>query len=232
MSLVPGDIEQIVQRVLERLRAPAGNPPAPAAAAVTPLAAAAQPAPCVFTDAVVTSEMLAERLAGARQILVGPRTIITPAARDFLRAAGVTCTKQATDAAAGPPARWKVLYTQAGPGVQAALDHLPAAVQWERQLSGTVAEVVSTAVSALCRAEADGVVVLTPEPDRVACLANRHSNIRAAVIATAATAAAIRQSLSPNLVAIDAASRSVFEIRNLLRTIVAAGRPAPPPHWG
>ena len=89
-------IERIVQEVTRRLRA------ASPGAADRPAATGA-PEPLTLRDAVVTLESLRPWSRGGQalgaELWIAPRTVVTPAARDWLSERGVRVRRQA---AAGP----------------------------------------------------------------------------------------------------------------------------------
>jgi hypothetical protein len=90
-------------------------------------------------------------------------------------------------------------------------------INCDLRLSGLPAEAAVQATSAVCRGDADKVVVFTDEPELVACLANRNERIRAAAIVDAAALARTQRELKPNVLALDPSNRSVHELRTLLK---------------
>jgi ribose 5-phosphate isomerase RpiB len=94
-----------------------------------------------------------------------------------------------------------------------------AGVACEQKLHGSTSETAAQAISAICRGEADGVIILTAEPELGACLANRNDRIRAAVAGDANGVERVKSSLKPNVWAIDA-QRTSFEMKKLVNLIV------------
>src|SRR6478735_7831246 len=86
MNVTPADIERIVREVLGRLA-----PTVRAAPAATNGSTALAPAgSLVLAGKVVTTADLDGRLDGVTTLLLAPRAVVTPAARDLLRQRGVT----------------------------------------------------------------------------------------------------------------------------------------------
>jgi hypothetical protein len=90
---------------------------------------------------------------------------------------------------------------------------------------------VTLSVSGLCRGEFSGAAILTDDPERAACRANRNDRIRAAAVGSVADVKRINTQLGANLFALAPAERSFFELRNLLRAVVTGGTPAAPENW-
>jgi len=222
MSTEVALIDEIVSRVLKELRT---------AGAAAPSVPAAAPAPIekppvgevAITAAVITAELLVQSLGSAKKLRIAPRAILTPSARDVIRQRGLEVLREV----AGPSSKsvaasWRILVSKAGPQVDSALDALRSGgVGFDRQLSGTTDEAVSGSVSALSRNEVNGIVLLTTSPELAACLANRSERIQAVALRDVATVGEIRRQFQPNLVAIDPTNRSAFELRQLLKMVVA-----------
>ena len=191
-----------------------------------------------LTEAVITADLLQSRLNGAQRVRVGLRAILTPSARDLLRARNVELIREAGGSTAGgatgkPAVRWQALVSRTRTQAEAVIENLQATgVAWELHLTGLPHEAARQAASALCRGEAAGVVVFAEHADVVACLANRNPAVRAASVATAQHTTGVRQHLGANLLAINPVGRSFFELRTMLNAFTAAGAPQPPAHWG
>jgi hypothetical protein len=100
-----------------------------------------------------------------------------------------------------------------------------------RELAGCDVDAADRAVSTLCRAEAEGVVVFTNRPEAVACRANRNSKVRGAAAENVARIRSIQRSIGANLLCIDPSDRSQFDLRNLLRETIAGETPVAPKGW-
>jgi ribose 5-phosphate isomerase RpiB len=185
---------------------------------------------------VITAELLEQRADGAKRIVIGAKSILTPSARDFLNSRGLDCKRQEADGtstSARTAARidWKAIVVQSTPAVVAALDDAGRSTtdHWERELAGTVAEAVAFGVSVVSRAEAVGVVIFSNQAEAAACRANRNRQVRAAVVGDAQSVRRVKSQLGANLFCIAPAGKSYFELRNLLREI--GGPPQVPSDW-
>lgn len=211
-------VERIVQSVLAHLQSAA---PAPRAEP-TPAPPRTQTA-LTLSAAVITGELLAEQAKAAKSLIVGKRAVITPSAHDYLRKHNIAWSRAdgAAQAASSAP-RWRVYVSTATASIDTAIEHANRqGVAITREWSGTSAEAVKHMIASLTRAEIAGAVILTAEPARAACGANRHHAIRAAELNNTAQLASLRKQLGPNVYCIDPRGRSPFELRNLLQHAAA-----------
>jgi hypothetical protein len=228
-------IDRIVAGVLEQLRLPVDAAPRPAGSASSP----EMPPPAPKTtleirEDVITAALLEERGISFGPILIAAKSVLTPSARDFLAKRKVDWKRvPPNQMTAGLRGKWLAIVTRSTPAVAAALDSISqdAAPEWNRELAGCHREAVSRAISALCRGECDAVVVFTGKPEAAVCRANRNPNVRAAAVTAATRVKTLMQDLGANLFAVDPAERSAFELRNLLRELGSAGKPAAPSDW-
>lgn len=218
-------IDEIVSRVLKELRtAEAAAPSVPAAAPAPVQSPIQKPAnsEVAISAAIVTGELLEKSIGGAKKVRVAPKAILTPSARDIVRQRGLEIVRESAASAKAPTAAWRVLISSAAPQVASALDDLRSSgVGFDRQVSGTTEEAVTAAISALSRGEAKGIVVLTGSPELAACLANRSERVKAVALRDVALLGDIRRQFDPNLVAIDPGDRNTFELRQILKGVVA-----------
>jgi hypothetical protein len=216
MNFTPETVELIVQRVLEHLGSPAPGTPTAASPAVAP----AVPAPQGFriSAQVVTQALLAESINGSTTVRIGPKAIVTPSALDFVRQRGIAIVRESSAPIAKIAARWQVIVTTPHSNIAPAVESLKQyGIVCDLRLSGYPAEAAAQAISAICRGEADKIVIFTAEPELVACLANRNERIRAAAIGDAGALARTQRELKPNMLSLDPSNKSVHEIRTLLK---------------
>ena len=231
-------VDQIVSEVLARLggstpaRAAAGGSSAPPAAAVRPSG------PLVLDEPVVTAETLEQRLNGHAQVTVGRRTVLTPSARDVLRARGIEWSRgdgNASAASGAATGAWIAIVSRMTPVVERLVAEMGAgsgtAAAWRSELTGTAEEAATRAVNAVCRGEAGGAVVFSDRPEMTACLANRNASVRAAVVVDASGVAAAVRNIGANVLCVAPDGRSYFELRNILRAFTAAGPLRAPAGW-
>ena len=226
-------VDQIVSEVLARL---GGSPPARAAAdrpPSPPAVAARSRGALVLDEPVVTAEILEERLNGHVQVTFGRRTVLTPSARDVLRARGLEWSRgggpaPGPDAAA---ASWLAIVSRTTPAVERLVGEMGLGSAWRSELTGRTEEAARRSVSAICRGEAGGVLVVSDPAEAAACLANRNARVRAAVVADAAAVASAARTIGANILCVAPDGRSYFELRNILRAFTAAGPPRLPAGW-
>lgn len=236
-----GLIDEIVNSVLAQLRPAPAIPPAPAAArpaAETPVAQVAAPAVATLAEVsapVITADLLAKQVVGVREIRIGEKSILTPAAADWLKAKRITWTRgrsRATSMAVSSVcARWCLIQQSVTPIVSGVKDWLlKQSTGWRAELSGTVGEAVEQAVGLVAKAEVRGVVIITEAPEVAACRANRNEAIRSAAVAGRGSWTSIRSQLSPNVVCVRPSGLAFMELRNLLKDI-GESSPAIPSGW-
>jgi hypothetical protein len=224
MTFTPEQFELIVQRVIQQLGTTgAAIAPAPARESAR-LAPATDPAAAPgirIAGQVITQELLAASATGTSLVRIAGKAILTPSARDFVKQHGIKIVREdASSSGAAATIRWQVLVTKSTPQISAAIDGLSGIV-CDIRLLGAAAEAAAQAISALCRGEAHQVVVFTEQPELVACLANRNETVRAAAVAETADVERVRLHLQANLLALDPATRSVHELRSILKAFRA-----------
>jgi hypothetical protein len=171
---------------------------------------------------VVTLALLAETAGTSKQVRIGPRAILTPSARDFLRDRGIEVLRESPVPAPSSATRWQIIVTCSTPHITEAIEGLAqGGIACERKLTGTAAEAAGQGVGALCRGEAALVVVLTSQPELVACLANRNDRVRAAAVATPAAIERVQRNLQPNFLSVDPTGTGVYQLKSLLKAIHA-----------
>ncbi len=166
------DTDAIVREVVRRLTAMLDSAVPPATQRV---AAEAQPGELPVAERVVTLASLEGRLANVRRIVIGRKAIVSPAARDELRARGI-------EVARGEP-RTSI---HARPILLAADTEGPVCLkEWERTVgAGATRCTEHTREAIVARLgpwiESGGVAVWwTEQPARTVCDANRDPRVRA-----------------------------------------------------
>lgn len=213
-------VEQIVRHVMQRVRTGSAAAERPHAA---PVVAQTEPAPSsFFDDAVVTQETLERRLNGAVEIRISPSSIVTPAAHDFLKSRNVAWTRsQRPELKSEAAAAWNIACLQTSDAIDGVVAELEAGnLVRTRERMECDLDAVAWALNVLT-GDTAGAVVLTDEPELIACRVNRQPNVRGAAICSRSDLKRINRRLRPNLVCIDARPHSFFELRNLLRAVVS-----------
>ena len=233
MSHTAVDIERLVREVLAELgAAPAGA--ARADAAETPPAAArTHDAPAdalVLTDRVVTLAQLDGRAPGVRRLVVPEGAVVTPAVRDELRRRGVAieygAAREQAPEAACKVAVWNVSKRYDPAPLMAMLrrEGVPADLE--------TSDCLITATDALAAAIGRGGIVglvLTRRPAMALCLANRHAGVRAVLGLGAPQAAADLAAVGGNVLAVDWAARTLFQVKQMASELYH-GAPRACPH--
>ncbi len=196
-----------------------------------------------FSERVITEAALETQVNGNSSIIIGAETILTPSARDYLKAHKTEWCRKNTDElkeesrSTSRKGRWRVITASDNSAVKRILEDLDKILNadWSKAYVGQPAEVVSLAVSVLCRAEVDGVVVFSDGTragaEQVVCRSNRNQRVRAAVVNDARKIDALNRQMGVNLIAIDPNGKSYFELMNLLRAVTKIGPPAVPTDW-
>ena len=180
--------------------------------------AAGEVAAVSFDNGVLTAELLLERVQSGQQILIGPRTILTPSAQDLIRAKRIQVQRRGAAAATNVIAGVAVVCKN-----PPALDRLltESATSWKRLLSGKTTEGVERVVNGLSRGEFGQAVLFVGDPAFAACQANRHSGLFAATLQSAGEVKRLQAQMPVNCWCIDPGESSLFELKNLLRICAA-----------
>lgn len=254
-------IDRIVRGVLETLQSPADTVRSSPVAVTSPAVAAPSassaatpstppaPSPLTLGEMVITGPALEAAWKNQKQLQVAPKALLTPSARDFLKKRKIEVIRTGSRTAENPakpgsstaaPAvetgstvRWRVFVVQSHPQLDRVLEDAirGTSTKLDRIVPGSVHEATAAAITAITRAEIDGGIVLTHQTLVAACKANRNSKIRAAAIRTVADLHEARRQLAPNLICLDPAGKSYFELRNLLKTSITGPAPNAPASW-
>lgn len=212
-------IEQIVAEVMRRLM--------PTAASAPVSSETNNRQTIQLTDSVITADLLSEKVANESRVAVGVKAIVTPSARDWLRHNNVELTQASDGTANGAAASVEtksdklVITHSASQTIDRVLEDAgrPSNGGWNRKSVSSADEAAKKAIGELRRESSRVIVVLTSEPEVVACLANRNEKAKAAVVADAAAVARVKFGLDGNVFVVDPAGRSFFELRNILRRV-------------
>lgn len=209
-------VNQIVAAVLERI----------GTARVAPAERETTTIP--IDEPVITAAVLEKQVADNTPIVIGPRAIITPSARDYIRHNNIILSRGEQPSQPTQNKNqtiWRAFVVQSTDAVTQALG-----TTWQSALANSTPDAAGAAIDAICRAEADGVVVFADAADAVACLANRNDRVRAAAVRDMNDIDNLKQQLGPNVWVIRPSGRSFIELRNLLRGL-SANKPVLPAGW-
>jgi len=183
-----------------------------------------------FSNRVITEDILASQVNGHRVIRIPSAAILTPSARDWLRGRKVEMFHAETDTHTAGQARWLAIVHSGSMAVSSVLEDAGRSVSLKTGTVATAAEAARTAVLDLRSGDVHGAIVLSGESEAVACLANRETCCRAAVVKTVADVRRVQDSMGCNLFAVAPDGLGFFELRNLLKNAVS-GVPTAPQEW-
>ena len=223
-------IEQIVAAVERQLADDMSGGVGEAGTSVQPVVAGGgDEVECV--EQIVTGEILSERITSeTRQLRIRKSSILTPTARELIARHELLVT---VDSEVGQPRCDSDVQSESESGWLLLLVGEDVA-----ELRGVVSERsegIESALSRVCErlssAEGSGVVVLSREPHRLACLANRRSQVRAVVVQDAEEAAGLLVRLGANLVVACPLATGAWQSRQIVETCLAAESPRVPEDW-
>ncbi len=217
-------VDSIVAGVLDRLRGtPAPTPPASGGRQPSESKKVATSQPVSLVDRVITQAVLESKLNGAKAVRFSPKTVLTPTARDYLRINKIEwrIAERTTASSSSKTKSWAAVVVSATSAVERALtDMLPAA---RKELLSCPDDAATFAINELSRGGFDGAIVFAKQTHRTACLANRHSAVKAVAVRDAAEVQAVRRQLRANVWCLDPSGKTYFELRNILKAIATGG---------
>jgi hypothetical protein len=168
---------------------------------------------------LLSADDLRRNLTSQRELLLLPRTVVTPLAADELRAKGVCIRWQTPSQATATPtqATWFYAQEKIDATICSAINAMeregialtpfeigPAA--WERKFAEAILAV-------------HGGIAFCGDPATVCCIANKIAGMRAASVVNHSQVLRAQKNLGANLFAIEWPGRTFFEVRQMLRTI-------------
>ena len=172
-----------------------------------------------ISSRVVSEKVLLAANAAGRAILLQPGAVITPSGREFIRKNNVRMTSQVGGKSLSP-----VVGTFIAVGTNTTLHSAASAAGWNTVSASTEFEAASVSLKNL----SNGIVTCCGgEPSVVACLLNRNSAVRAAVITRATNLETLTTVMSPHVVCLESVGWSFGEVLRLLRglSLVSGGAP-------
>jgi hypothetical protein len=186
-----------------------------------------------WSGRVVSAEDLRRSLNGQRELVLPARAIITPLAAEELRANGVRVTRQAGDNKAAVTARWGYAEEQPHPVVHTAvrvLERDGVALKELRPKDAASPYRWAQAVAVcVAQGECQGGVAFCQDPGLFCCVANKVAGLRVVAVAAVDQAVRAMRTLGANLFAVEMPGRTLFEVRQILRTLCVPGEPTCPP---
>jgi len=175
----------------------------------------------VISERVITEELL-QKQHGQQHLQFRQNAIITPAARDYLNERKICWSRDCDQSATAANAKTNrlLIVVNMTPVVRSVLDDIKKNSRdsaWKQELVSCVGEANRLAVSALCRADMQQVIVICREVYELVCQANRNDKVRAAAVSNVAAIEAAQAQIQPNLLAVNPNGQSFIELRNLVR---------------
>jgi hypothetical protein len=180
-------------------------------------------------EIVITEDLLSEKAVGVESLSIKREAIITPSGRDWLRKHDVSWKRVNKTTDSNQKSAWRLIVATPSDAIEK-LNEEVNRWGWIVDCVNGAEEAAVCGVTSLSE-ETQGVVILTSEPERVVCRANRHSHIRAASVSEVSDVTRVQQQLGANLVALSPGNRGFFELRNMMKTLSAGGPPKAPENW-
>jgi ribose 5-phosphate isomerase RpiB len=166
---------------------------------------------------LLSADDLRRHLTSQRELVLLPRTVVTPLAADELRAKGVRIRWEQKAEATPKTASW--FYAQEKPTmlVSSVVQALEGDGIQLAELSGSPRSLAETLV-----ANYVGGVIFTGDAAIAMCIANKVAGVRAAYVVNVIQATRAKKNLGANLFAIEMPGPTFFEMRQMLKTIVTS----------
>lgn len=175
----------------------------------------------LLSEKVLTADILDQKARGYAAVQANPRAVITPAARDWLRRHNVHVLREGTLAERSAAPVQKLALIQAGTlAVERLLDAASgSSSRWNQRRTVTVEEAAEQARQAIIDRNSGLVLLLTEEPERAACLANREETVRAAAVTSSLDVDRVRTSMNCNVFAVNGRHGSFYELLRIVKRI-------------
>lgn len=211
MTFTSDFVDEIVRNVMQELHIPTSS--SNATAELTSAGA-------VVHSRVITEDLLAGMDPADRHIRITPGAVITPSGRDYIRRHGLTVQSTTAVGTAGASTAGRVWIV----GEAASVTSAAQSAGWE------VAQVAGN-FDAANQAAQEGLdvrnVCCSSQPSIVACLLNRNTTRRSAVITESTCLTELCTEMNPDTVCLSPVGWSVTGLRRLLQRLsTAAQRPA------
>ena len=203
-------VERLVAEVIRRIEAGSIEAESKGSPAARPAALpAAGDSPVVITDRVITLRSLERLPAGTRRVVVDPKAVVTPSARDHAKEHAIAIERGAASGAAATAAAPRPFFIahaqcKADPSAKAAA--IARAVPGSQHLPASgLPDLIATLALHASRDAARGIL-LTSRPAVAVILANRSASLRAVTGRDAASLAASAADCQANLLIVDPAA--------------------------
>ncbi|MBV09325.1 hypothetical protein [Rubinisphaera sp.] len=225
MNLDQIDIDGIVQSVLQQLQR---RDDRPLVSAIKPVSQPKLKSAALIQSAVVTADLLAEKVGTNKSIRISPKAIITPAARDYLREKNITVesldsatTQNQTVKSETTQNGWHGLVVSASETLNSCLQNLEKSSngRWSQELSDSTSAAVKLARQEVARGNKRGYIIFTDKAATACCEVNRSEQVRGVVISRAADLPAIAE-VKANVICLPASGLSFMEYRQIFHHLM------------
>jgi hypothetical protein len=180
---------------------------------------------------LLSADDLRGHLTSQRELLLLPSTVITPLAADELKAKGVRIrwhVPAAQDAAPPKQRTWCCAQEKCDAMVSAAIKAVErdGIVLTPLDISGAPGSWARNAAETI-RASHLGGIVFCGDPASACCVANKIPGMRAATVVNTAQVVCANKNLGANFFAVEAPGRTFFEVRQMLKAMVAGNGVCP-----
>ena len=170
---------------------------------------------------VLSADDLRRHLTSQRELLLLPKTVVTPLAADELKAKGVRIAWQSAKVQE-QNSSWCWSAEKPDATVRSAVQALErdgVILTWVEGAARTMAQTV-------VRDELRGILFAV-DGSVTCCLTNKVAGVRALVASNAMQVKRVKKALGPNLFVVETADRTFFELRQLLRAITTGDDACP-----
>ncbi|MCG6156843.1 hypothetical protein [Rubinisphaera margarita] len=179
----------------------------------------------LLTDRVITADLLAQNVQPAATISIPAGSIITPAARDYLREKKIQIQQRqpaGTTKAAPAAMKWRGLIVTAGDTLKSSLANLEknTNIGWSQESSDSTEAAAETAKHELARGGAHGFVICTDRVATACCLVNRSESVRGVAINSVKDIPAIAE-LKANVICLPCNGLSFIDYRTIFRALAS-----------
>jgi hypothetical protein len=182
---------------------------------------------------LVSAQDLRRSLNGQRELVVPAKAIITPLAAEELRSNGIKITRRATGKTTVKNGGWGYVLERPNPLVRTALQALERDGLELKELEGkegaTCCQWARVVAECVTRAECAGALVFCDDSSLICCVANKVPGLRAVAVASVLHVGRAASTIGANLIAVEVFGRTVFELRQIIRTVCRTAQPVCPP---
>jgi hypothetical protein len=229
-TLLQLSVEEIVREVLRRLSTQQNV--ASAKAVEASMSSANGSGELVVQQRVVTLAEVDGQLGSITQLVVPRGAVVTPAVRDLLKHSGVALTFATDGKKPGTANKHRlsvgIAETNYEPaGLLRAIDDQYASIE---QLAKAGLRMIMDKLADQVARGGNLGLLLTGQTAVASCLANRKRGVRAAVAAGVADVSAAVAELGTNLLIVDPAKKTIFELVQFAKALAAEGSRQCPRH--